>query len=502
MCLTLRHQRKLPAQFTAGEEMKGRMTFKKLTIWFICAAMVFTSTGMLTACSKKEESNTLSVNALQEKIDNKTDAYMTDLNDSRSGLTSNKKMARYIMNWAESKGIRAKTDDGGVIIMNVDGSEKYKDVPKTVIVCPYDELDFEGTLNCLILTFYVLKNNEDTGKLSAIFLPEKGHDLSSAESIKKEYFGKKSRIICLAGNQHASVGRSTGGCSRYIFSKNYNTVKPKNKVAFKIRISGIKRGQINSDINAKINPIIELNSLLASLRSSSIDFEIASMRGGKDGLMYPGGCTLTITVDEDRQSTFENKLANRIESFDKRKQTEDPDAVYEYEETKVPGKVIGQKDSSELVGFIYTLLEDEYHQDEDTDELMAVCDISNIRTRNGKVRIGSNACSIDMGRIYEIDEAEKTLCGLSGFKFDKISSYPSWVADDESEFTEAFKKAYKKYTGKKLKITSQVTPAYTSKIAELRKEADILSVTVSDNTLTDLTGAVMEYLIKSDQPVD
>ena len=83
MCLTLRHQRKLPAQFTAGEEMKGRMTFKKLTIWFICAAMVFTSTGMLTACSKKEESNTLSVNALQEKIDNKTDAYMTDLNDDQ-----------------------------------------------------------------------------------------------------------------------------------------------------------------------------------------------------------------------------------------------------------------------------------------------------------------------------------------------------------------------------------------------------------------------------------
>ena len=69
--------------------------------------------------------------------------------------------------------------------------------------------------------------------------------------------------------------------------------------------------------------------------------------------------------------------------------------------------------------------------------------------------------------------------------------------EEPSEFETAFKNAYKKYTGKKLKIDPQVTPSFASKVAELNKKTDVLAITVSGNSLTDLTGAVMEYLIQS-----
>lgn len=453
---------------------------------------------LLAGCDSKPD-DTISVNALQEKIENKTAAYMTDLTDSRSGLTSNSKMAKYIVNWAESKGIRVKTD-GEVIRMNVDGSEPYKDAKRTVIVCPYDVQNFDGTMNSLILAFYVLKNNEDTGRLTALFVPEDAHDLSSADLLKEKYFSSKTNVICLNGDEHASVTRMTGGASRYLFSKDYTPAKPKNKLAYKLTISGIRASQVDNSINEKLNPIVVLNSLLANLRSSSIDFEIVSMEGGTDGLLYPGECELTITVDEDRQEAFEKKVLSRIDSFDKKKQASDPEAVFEYEETALPRKVIKQKDSSELVGFIYTLLVDEYHRDEDTDKLMAVCDISYIRTKDGSVRIGSNACGFDDDRLKEIDQAERTLCGLSGFDYQKTFGYREWddsATEDTSELTAAFKKAYRKYTGKKLKLDQQVTPGYASAVKKVQDKCDILSVTVSANTLTDLTGTVMEYLIQS-----
>ncbi len=474
---------------------------KKMILRYVCLIMALILLPVLGACEKKPEDRKIGVNALQEKIENKTEAYKTDLMDSRPGMASIDDMAKYIVNWADSKGIRVKTD-GNVIIMNVDGQETYKNARKTVIVCPYDDQNLDGTMNSLILTFYVLKNNEDTGRLSAVFVPETSHDLSSAELLKKKYFSKNCNMICLNGDEHAIVSKRTGGASRYLFTKKYTLSRPKNKLAYRIEISNIRSGQIDNMINSKINPIVELNSLLANLKSSSIDFEIGSMRGGEDGLMYPEKCTLTITVDEDRQEAFEKRLISRIESFDKRKKASDPDAIYEYSEAELPGKVISQNDSSELVGFIYTLLEDEYHRDEDTDKLMAVCDISYIKTKGGKIRIGSDACSIDESRLVEIDEAEDTLCGLSGFKYKKTFSYPVWNAEDStetSEFTSAFKKAYKSYTGKKLKLDSTVSPSYASKVAELQDTADIISITVSENALTDLTGAVMEYLIKSNE---
>ena len=496
-----RHQLKRQAQYMTkncktGD--KGMTINKRITSYVLLAAVMVLIAVFLCGCEEKPD-ETISVNALQEKIENKTEAYLTDLSDSRSGLTTNDKMAKYILNWAESKGIRVKTE-GEVIVMNVDGSELYKDAPKTIIVCPYDQENFDGTMNALVLAFYVLKNNEDTGRLTALFIPEKAHDMSSADLLEKKYFGKKTRVICLNGDEHASVARMTGGSSRYVFSKDYKMTKPKNKLAYKLKITGIRNSQVDNNINEKLNPIVELNTLLASLRSSSIDFEIGSMKGGQDGLLYPGECVLTITVDEDRQSAVERKIMSRIESFDRRKKATDPDAVFEFEETSRPGKVIRQKDSSELVGFIYTLLEDEYHRDEDTDKLMAVCDVSFISTKDGKIRIGSNACSTDEDRLKEIDQAEKTLCGLSGFEYKKESTYPSWdesQTEDTSAFTAAFKKAYKKYTGKKLKTDPQVTPSYTSAVKKLQDKCDMLAVTVSPNTLTDLTGTVMEYLIQS-----
>ncbi len=470
----------------------------KLAVY--AALMIF---ALFLASCEEKTGDVISTDALKEKVENKTQAYMTDLRDSATSLDSNENIAKYILNWADSKGIRARTD-GSIIVMNVDGSENYKDARKTVLVCPYDEDDPDSTMNVLVPAFYVLRNNEDTGRMSALFVPESSHDLSSADKLQKKYFGKKSNVLCLSSGEYASVAKTTGGASRYRFSKDYAPAKPRNRQAYKITISGINSSHIDNRINSKINPIVELNSLLAGLKSSSVDFEIASFKGGKDGFLYPGKCTLIITVDEDRRELFESRIASRIESFDKRKKASDPDAVYEFEETGLPRRVISQKDSSKLVGFIYTLLEDEFHRDEDTDTLMAVCDVSYIRIKNGKVRIGSSACSIDQMRLYEIDEAEKTLSDLSGFRYERTFTYPCWIAEDAetSELTEAFRSAYKKYTGKKLKIDPQVTPEYTSAVYELQDKCDILSVTVSDNTLTDLTGTIMEYLIRSNEKVD
>lgn len=472
---------------------------RKYRMTAVITALLLIISVLLPSCTaEKKQPEGISRKALAEKIDNKTQAYMTDLMDSQSSFTNNRKIARYLMNWAGSKGIRVKEDDG-IVVMNVDGSENYKNVPPTVIVCSYDEHYLEGSFSQLVPALYAVKNNEDTGRLTALFVPESGNDFSSSDKLKKRYFKKGSRVICLSGNESAVVSEMTGGASRYEFTRSPGTVRPKNNNAYKITIRGIKSSHIDNKINSKINPIMELNTLLANLKKSNIDFEIVSFRGGKKDMLYPGSCSLVITVDEDREAAFTSRLQRRIESFDKRKKAADEGAEYTYRKVRRPSRCFSQKDSSSLVGFVYTLLEDEYRRDDETDTLLAVCDVSYIRASGGRIRIGSAACSLDDETLSEIDEAEETLCGLSGFRYKKTASIPSWSADPENGFSDQIKKAYDSYTGKSLKIKSSVSPSNASYVSKLTDKCDILSVTVSPSTMTDLTGTIMQFLIDSNK---
>ena len=473
------------------------MNRKKTSVLIICALLIAAS-AVLSSCAEKEE-RTISKEGLAEKIENKTQAYLTDINDSSDSFSSNESIRKYLINWAETKSIRVKEDDG-IVVMNVDGSENYKDAPPTVIICPYDAGNFESSVSPLVSSLYVVKNNEDTGRLTALFVPETGHDLGYGEKLKKKYFKKGSNVFCLNGDVHANVSEITGGASRYEFTSKLDTGKPKNQKAFKIYIRGIKSSQIDNKINSKINPVRELNTLLANLKKSSVDFEIISFTGGKKDMLYPGSCTLKITVDEDRQKAFLGRINSRIESFNKRKSAaSDDDAEFGFREIPVPEKCFTQKSSARLVSFVYTLLEDEYRRDEETDDLIAACDVSYIRAVKGKAIVGSTACSISDDVLKEIDDAEETLCGLSGFKYKKISGIPSWSAEAENGLPEMIKKSYKKYTGKKLVIQSQVTPSAAGYVTELNDRCDILSVTVSPSTMMDLTGTLMEYLLGSNK---
>ena len=473
------------------------MNRKKAVLAALMAAVIALA-FILSSCTGEEKPETISKKALTEKVENKTQAYMTDLLDSRDTFTSNKKIQKYLMNWAESKGIRAKEADG-IVTMLVDGSERYKNVPPTVLVCSYDEHAVDETLSTITMALYIAKNNEDTGRLTVMFVPETGHNLSYADKLDKKYFKKGSRVICIDGGEMANVAAVTGGASHYNFTEKLAQNTPKNEKAYKVIIRGISSSKVDNRINYKINPIMELNTLLANLKKSSIDFEIVSMNGGKRDMLYPGSCTLVMTVDEDRQAAFEKKIQSRIQSFDRRKQSADPDAEYVYKEVPVPSKSLTQKSSSQVVSFVYTLLEDEYLRDEETDDLLAVCDVSYIRVNKGKALVGSTAYSIDKDVLDEIDDAEETLCGLSGFRYKKISGIPSWAADAENSISEMIKNAYNDYTGKKMTIQPTVTPTCAGYIEKLNDKCDIIALTVSHATMTDLTGTLLTYLIDSDQ---
>lgn len=466
---------------------------KKFFVSVLIIALAVTSVS-LTGCKKTEKKDYTP--EIKEKIAVKVDAYMTDFMDSAATLDTNDKIREHLINWGSSKGLRTK-DDNGIIVMSVDGSEAYKDVPPTIIICPYDAEQFDSCANPIILTLYTLKNNEDTGKLAALFVPEEAHDFSKVNDIKKKYLPKNARVICLNGNVNGHIANACGGESSYEFTSKLKQGKPRYKKAYKIAMRGLTSTQPDNKINSAYNPVLEINSFLAGLKNASIDYEIADFDGGDMNLLSPGSAYIKLTIDENKQEKFLKRLNSKVESFQKAVGTKNKEARMVYKEISVPGKVIKQDDSSKLVSFIYTLLKGEYQRDEETDSLIAVADVVYIKAKGKKARIGSVACSLDSNKLKELDEAEETLCGLSGFKFKKMSEVPVWEAKENSELLDKVVRAYSSYTGKELKTQASVTPTNANYVARLKDDLDIISMTVSDNILKDMTGTVISYLMDS-----
>ena len=60
--------------------------------------------------------------SLHDTIENRADSYKTDFKDSMHQMTDQKSVANYLVNWAENKGIEAKTDKNNNVIYSFDAT--------------------------------------------------------------------------------------------------------------------------------------------------------------------------------------------------------------------------------------------------------------------------------------------------------------------------------------------------------------------------------------------
>jgi hypothetical protein len=177
----------------------------------------------------------------------------------------------------------------------------------------------------------------------------------------------------------------------------------------------------------------------------------------------------------------------------------DKEAVFTYRQVKLPKKAASQSSSFKIVTFLYTLLEGEYYRNEETDDLVAVTDVTYIRTTPGKAVIGSCAYSLDESKLSEINESEKTLCGLSGFKYNETPRIKSWRIGENSMLADKIDSAFKSYTGKEIKMQSSVTPTNANIVPEINSKTEAIAITIGENKLNDLTGTLITYLLDSNE---
>ncbi|MGN0709414.1 MAG: hypothetical protein ACI4LM_04145 [Anaerovoracaceae bacterium] len=486
------------------------MKLRKVTALLLALAVGVTSAA-LTGCQSKDD--TQETEALHSKIDKKIDAYTTDFEDSMTSMD----VRDYLKNWAESKDISCATYDSGNIVMTVPASKSYKKADPVVIICPYDSKQLKYFMSPIIMTLYLIKNNESTGKLTAVFTPESGHDLTGIRKLDKKYITDDSKVICLNGAATGNFALNTGGGECYKFSTKASYKKPSYTKAYTISLKNMPGGQLSDDVSKNSNPVLVLENLLISLQRRNINFEVASFRGGNSKALCPEDAEVTIVVDANDEETFTERMDTVIENFNDSKSEEEKDETYSYKKAAMPSKVLKASSSNKMLSFLYTVLTGRYESQKDKEEAAkekkenkdteteekAYTDVASIRT-GSRIVIYSAAYSNSKRLLKEINNDESTLAYLSGINFSRVYSIPVWNGNTSKSFSDAIKKAYQDYSGNGMQYADSITPTNANYISRLNSKCDVISLTVSDNIMKNATGMMVTYLksLKDDDSSD
>lgn len=473
----------------------------------VLAAFLIITTFGLTACGVRDKNTDAEdAAALKKKLETKLEAYKTDLQDSSDAVKTNDGMEKYLVNWADSKGVSCSTRDGGTVIMSVNSSEKYKKAAPTVIVCPYDASQFSTYVNPIAISLYLIKNNENTGKLTILFVREEQHRFTGAETLTAADFPDGANVFVLNGSSQGRFSLSSGASAYYHFTQNVTAKSPEYTLTYTISITGLNAVQTSG--SSSTNPIILLNEFLADLKSSNIPYELSSFAGGTDDTLMASSANMTITVDSLRSERFLKKLSSVAESFNSDKNGSHPDAKFEYQRTDTPSAVMSSDDGYQFVNFLYTMLDGVYAENESGDPI-ARNTVTYLSADTSHITIGSTANSLDEAKLKEIRKGQKTLCGLSDAQFTEVYSTPLWAnpdsaaeesdAERESDFIRNVSTAHAVFTGEKIKYADSLGTTEAGIVQKLNPNSDIIVVNISENVTEDCAGTLLYYLLRSNE---
>ncbi|MDY2959753.1 MAG: hypothetical protein SOR72_03015 [Hornefia sp.] len=469
---------------------------KKHIFTFVSVLIILCLT--LTACDKKGKDNdTSDVKALNEKITKKLDAYQTDLLDNKTSMKTNDAIKSYLVSWGNAKGISHETDKHGNIIMKVGASKKYAKAAPTVIICPYDSMNYEALIPAISTSLYTVKNNENTGDLTVIFTEESGHDFSKLKKLSPKYFTDNTRVFTLNSGEKGIASLKSGASSTYKFIQSVTHVAPKNSKAYKIKIEGFPINQPDQLINERTNPITKLESLLVSLKTKGIDYEIADFTSGISPNLYSPSATLILTIDENKDEIFKEKMNTETAEWNEDITDKYPNAKYSFKKVSVPERVISAQDTNKFVNFMYTTLNGVYEKDEKTGNIISISNISQISINDTELILTAISHALDEHKLKTIDTDVKTLCNLSDIKFMKTDAIPLWTGKKDSKFSKAFADAYKNATEKSLKYSDSIASTKASFISQKNGKTEIINLAINKDTVLECTEAIINLLLTS-----
>lgn len=460
------------------------MTLKiKKLILFACISMIFTFS--LTSCLFGEDESELEIQTA-DKLNNIYSLLLEKLPDTYDV----KAQQDFLINWASQNNIPLSYDNYGNLIMSIQATEGYQDAPATILHCSLGTGIPEEHYQALATSLYIMSEQVNHGFVRAIFTPAGSEDFQGAENIASNYI-KADRLIDLTFAEKTVFTVGSGGKNLYEFSTPLKWETPHNSAAYEISIEGLKSESSGITSGKHPNPIKTIGDFLAFAKSKGILIELASFNGGESVDTYPSQARATVIIHENDVARFEKWFEKDSKKFlDKYEELGDVETssyiTYTMSPVTVPELTISKEDSTKIFSLLYTTINGIYTKNEEGD-LLATSTIGTISTSSGNLDLGICGRSIDKAILADMDATFEVICGLNDSSYNKISEFPLWIKDEESDLLLSFTEIFKSEFDKKVKNKTVLRNTECAVFKQRNPELDILSMSINyENKVTEV----------------
>ena len=302
----------------------------------------------------------------------------------------------------------------------------------------------------------VLSSNDVQHPLiEALFTIDEEIEMTGAKGLKPGIL-KGEILLNLDTEEDDEIDIGCAGGIDVTATRNYLEERaPKDMVALKITIKGLKGGHSGTDIHKGFGNANKLMNRLIYQGLKHFELRIAELEGGGLKNAIPRESFCVLMVNEELKKTFLVEIKIFIEAIKTEFKTIEPDLSIDVITIKPPEKVMNLEVQEGFIKAVYGATNGVYKLSSQVPNLVETSNnIARIVAKNGTISIDCLSRSSSESSKYDLSNSLRCCFELAGFEVEFSGAYPGWKPNIDSEILKISTSLYERLFGEKAKVVA------------------------------------------------
>ena len=289
----------------------------------------------------------------------------------------------------------------------------------------------------------ILASNEiEHGPIEALFTSDEESGMTGAFGLKEGFMQSKILLNLDSEDDAELFIGCAGGIDTQAVFKYIEKQVPKNSIALKISVTGLKGGHSGDEIDTGLgNSNKILNRIL--LNADKLKLRLSDFNGGNLRNAIPREAFGIITLKRNKTQKFEKYFNKSISEIKNEQATTEPDLKIAYEIVDLPKFVIDKETQKKLLLSLQACHHGVYKMSADMPGLVeSSTNLASVKFKKGKISVSTSQRSSVETAKYNVATTVGSVFKLAGAKVKHGDGYPGWKPNVDSEIMKITKESH------------------------------------------------------------